>query len=188
MRDRVRVQALKYDGTVYRWWDVTVERRVGTLIVTFNPPGHLVFDATGPWAARVAVRAYYWLDRPYNVLETFRPDGAPEELYINVASPASWHDGVLSFRDFELDVVKRPGLPATIVDQDEFEEACRRYAYPSHFIAHCRAVAEEACRVAEGWVWSRLEHPAVGRWAAEPNPVRSCSEGVRRCGVRSGTG
>ncbi|NLG69553.1 MAG: DUF402 domain-containing protein, partial [Firmicutes bacterium] len=143
---RVQVKALKYDGTVYRWWDAAVECRVGSLIVTFNSPGHLVFDLRGAWPTRVACRAYYWLDRPYNVLETFQVDGTPEQLYINVASPASLHAGILSFRDYQLDVVKRPGLPASIVDEDEFEEARHRYGYPPGFVGHCRAVAQEARR------------------------------------------
>ena len=160
----LRVEVLKYDGTVSRWWETSVEGRVGSLIVTFSPPGQPVFDRRGNWATRVAIRAYYWLDRPYNLLETFRADGTPDELFINVASPASLRDGILTFYDYELDVVKRPGLPAAIVDEDEFEAARQRYGYPPELVAHCRAVAQQACRIAESWTWSQLEDPALARF------------------------
>lgn len=159
----IRVKALKPDGKPYRWWDAALERQDGTLIVMVAAAGREVCEPGGSWKARGACRFHYWSDRWYNVVELFSEDGTPGDLHIHVASPALLEDGVLSYRDLELDVVKRRGEPAVIVDVDEFEQAVRRYGFTPEFAAHCRRTAEEARRVAEAWVWSTMEPAAPHR-------------------------
>lgn len=75
------------------------------------------------------IRAYYWFDRPYNLLEVYRPHGELEEIYVHVASPMVVKNGEILYTDYELDVVKPAGDVATIVDEDEFVEATARYGY-----------------------------------------------------------
>jgi predicted RNA-binding protein associated with RNAse of E/G family len=97
-------------------------------------------------------RVTYWLDRPYNLGEIYRANGELVEIYLHVASvPTLTRDGI-AFTDYELDVVKHPGRPAEIVDQDEFEEAVERYGYSPEFQARCYRIAEEAAELAARWL------------------------------------
>jgi predicted RNA-binding protein associated with RNAse of E/G family len=54
--------------------------------------------------------------------------------------------------DHELDVVKQPGEPAQIVDEDEFIAAATRYGYSQEFQAFCHQVVREALTLVDGWI------------------------------------
>jgi protein associated with RNAse G/E len=70
---------------------------------------------------------------------------------MNIASPPEWADGILKFKDHELDVSKYPPKPAEIVDEDEFAEAVVKYNYSQEFQEKMYAAAREALELAENW-------------------------------------
>lgn len=149
----ITVRAYKYGATLYRWWSTTVESVNDDCIVTCSAPGKQVYDLhKGDWQTRTAIRTYYWLGRPYNLLEVYEPSGKLAEIYIHVASPTLLKAGELSYTDYELDVVKAPGQPPVIEDQAEFAEAAVRYGYSAEFQTHCWQVAQAAVTVADSWV------------------------------------
>jgi protein associated with RNAse G/E len=150
--DRVEVRAYKSDGTCYRWWHATVEAMEVDRIVLVSPAGHRVEDARGAWAAEHAIRATYWLDRWYSLLEVYGPDGGLVEIYGNIASPVEIEDSGLRFTDYELDVSRKPPQEACIVDEEEFLEAASRYGYSKEFQKACYRAARGAVGVANSWV------------------------------------
>jgi protein associated with RNAse G/E len=150
--ERVRVEAYKLDGTCYRWWHVTVEVVEADKVVVFAPAGHRVEEAGGGWRSEHAIRAFYWLDRWYSVLEVYARDGTLEEIYVNIASPVRIEDGRIWFVDYELDVSRKPPHEARIVDEEEFLEAVFRYGCTTEFQQACYRVAKEAIEVANRWV------------------------------------
>jgi protein associated with RNAse G/E len=81
----------------------------------------------------------------------YHPDGQLAQIYIDVASPVIIAPGLLSFIDYELDVICQPGEAAQIVDELEFAEAIVKYGYTPEFQAYCRQAALAACAMAEGW-------------------------------------
>ena len=98
--DKIRACARKSDGTIYRSWHATVESIEAGLIVTVAPAGSLVDNKDGG-QARLAhhYRCYYWPGKFYNLLELFEPDGKLVEIYLNIASPPTFEDNILSFKD-----------------------------------------------------------------------------------------
>jgi predicted RNA-binding protein associated with RNAse of E/G family len=135
------------------------------LIVTWSAPGHRVYGRTKvTWPAAVAtgaegqgwisnwgIRTFYWLDRPYNLLEVYYPNGLLHELYVHVASLPSLHGHTLAWHDYELDVIFKPDVSSPsaggrlmLVDEDEFAQAAVDYGYSPDFQAHCYAIADEA--------------------------------------------
>lgn len=152
VNDRIRVRALKADGYVYRKWTATVESIEPNLIVTVAPAGSLIWTKGKTRPLPHHLRSYYWLDKFYNLLEVFAPDGALVEIYLNVASPPEVRDRLIAFKDHELDVSKVLPAEARIVDEDEFAEAIDVYHYSQEFQAQMYAVAHEALEIAERWV------------------------------------
>jgi GrpB-like predicted nucleotidyltransferase (UPF0157 family)/protein associated with RNAse G/E len=151
--DRVTVRVFKSDQSLHRSWATTVERVDDEQIVTMSPPGKIVQDLSkGDWITRSAIRAYYWPNRPYNLLEVYEPTGELEEIYIHICSPVIVKGHELLYTDYELDVVQQPGEAAQIVDQDEFAEAIERYGYSPAMQAHCQQAAKEALDLAQAWV------------------------------------
>lgn len=151
--DVIHVQACKADETIYRSWYATVEHADSELIVTIAAPNQPVFDLVRKQYFTVhPLRAYYWFGKHYNLIELFEPATSELlEIYINVASPPEWADGVLKFKDHELDISKYPPKPAQIVDEDEFAEAAMKYNYSSAFQDKMYAIAREALLIAENW-------------------------------------
>lgn len=150
--DILPVQACKTDGTVYRSWRATVESVISDLLVTVAPAGSSVINIKGEdHPIQHHYRAYYWSDRFYNLLEVFQTDGSLFHIYINIASPPEFNDGVMSFKDHELDVSKVLSDPAHLVDEDEFAEAVVTYNYSKEFQDKMYAAAREALELAENW-------------------------------------
>jgi protein associated with RNAse G/E len=149
--DRILVHAYKACGDCYRWWPATVESIDSERVVTMSRVGHSVRGSKGGWVSKFDVRGVYWFDRPYNLVEVYLPNGKLKQVYIHIASPARIKEGSLTYVDHELDVVRRPGQPVRIVDENEFEEAAEEYGYSADFRSACRDAVDEALRVAESW-------------------------------------
>lgn len=147
----IRVRAFKSDGQWYRWWMTTVERVTPDCIITLSPPNNVTHTPTGQWHLALAIRSYYWFDRPYNLLEVLDADGTLAEVYINIGSPIVQKGAELQFVDHELDVSKCRGEPARIVDEDEFAAAALQYGYSAGFQAYCHQQAQLAVTLAENW-------------------------------------
>jgi protein associated with RNAse G/E len=152
------VQALRADGRCYRSWSATVERVHEDSIVLFAPAGNEVEDVHGHWLQQHNMRSFYWFERPYNLLEVYGTDGALEEIYVNIASPARLDGPTLTYTDYELDVSMLPGELPCIVDEDEFAGAAVTYGYSSELQHACQVAAQEALQVAASWdkdeVWT----------------------------------
>ncbi len=150
--DAVTVQAFRADGVCYRWWPATVAQVTDAGIVTRVPSGTRIEGlAGGGWIQRHNIHGFYWFDRPYNLLEVYRTDGALEEVYIHIASPARLEHGLVRYTDHELDVVMRPGEEPRVEDEEDFVQAALAYGYTPDFQAACRAAVVDALRLAAGW-------------------------------------
>lgn len=150
--DKIHVRACKADGTVYRSWHTTIESVDAGSIVTISPAGSMVEDRKRvTYQTEHILRSYYWFDKFYNLIEVFDTRGNLIEIYINIAAPPEFEDGVMSFKDHELDVSKYPPNPARLIDEDEFSEAAVKYHYSQEFQKKMYAAAREALEAANHW-------------------------------------
>ena len=149
--DCIEVRALKSDGTVYRQWRATVESAREREIATVNDAGEPVLGSGGGWKMRHWNRSVYWIDRPYNLSESYEASGKLKQIYVHIASPAKVSDNCLQYVDYELDVVKRAGEGVLVRDEDEFEQAARAYGYSSEFCASCQQAVLDAKALIEQW-------------------------------------
>lgn len=161
--DRIIVRALKATGKAYRWWPARVESIHPDRIVTVMHPGTRVSEIESRWSARYIVRTTYWYDRPYNLVESYEPDGRLRQLYIHIASPAWWYQGDLLYTDHELDVVMRPSEAPRVLDVKEFEQAAERYHYSPEFQAQAWEAVDEALDLIGSWAASSLRAPRANR-------------------------
>jgi hypothetical protein len=67
---------------------------------------------------------------------------------------------IIRYVDYELDVSRRPSGRAVIVDEEEFLEAAEVFGYSAEFRRACTEAAQEAVRLAEGWVARGAPPPA----------------------------
>jgi protein associated with RNAse G/E len=150
--DTIHVCACKADRSVYRSWHTTIESVDADSIVTISPAGGTMEDVKrGTVRIEHILRSYYWFDKFYNLIEVFDRQGYLVEIYINIASLPELADGVLYFKDHELDVAKFPRTSAKLIDEDEFAEAVVTYQYSKEFQEIMYTAAEEALDLAEHW-------------------------------------
>jgi protein associated with RNAse G/E len=150
--DKIHVCACKTDGTVYRSWHTMIESVDADSIVTISPAGGMVEDrARIIYQVEHILRSYYWFDKFYNLIEVFDTQGNLVEIYINIASPPEFENGMMSFKDHELDVTRYPSKAAQLIDEDEFAEAAVKYQYTQEFQDRMYAVAEEVLELANTW-------------------------------------
>lgn len=148
---QITVYALHADGRCYRSWQTVVEQVTSDAIVTFSVPGQVVHDVRKEWITQHYMRAIYWRERMYNLIEEYEANGTLAELYLNVASPPLLGDHTLTFTDHELDVSMPAGQAARIVDQEDFDIAIRLYGYSPEFQSRCHAASREALLLAQSW-------------------------------------
>lgn len=149
----ITVRMLKHNGFCYRHHIGRMLAATPAGLVICAPAGTAVWDYRNPWRGRYDVYSYCWFDRWYNVVEIFDRDDVLVEIFAHIASPATFANGVLSYIDYELDVVKlasNPG-PPELVDEDEFAEAAQVHGYSAALQQRCYAAAAEAADLLARW-------------------------------------
>ncbi|HVF27447.1 MAG TPA: DUF402 domain-containing protein [Pyrinomonadaceae bacterium] len=146
----IEVQARKYDRRVHRRWPARVARREGTLVVL-----DAVFEEEirhpllGTIVSGTISTEYYWSDRWYNVFRFLEPSGELRNFYCNINSPAEFDGQVLSFTDFDIDVLVRPDFSFAILDEDEFAANAARLNYPAEVSRRAREALMELIALIE---------------------------------------
>ena len=136
----MRVDSLKYDGSLHRSWPARLVSREGALVVVEG-----VFETEvrhrllGTIAAGTHSTEYYWTDRWYSVFRFREPDGTLRNYYCNVNRPAEFDGRALTFVDLDIDVLVSPDFAYAVLDEEEFEAHAARFGYTDEVL---RRVAE----------------------------------------------
>lgn len=170
----IQIRALKADGQPYRWWPGRVESVESDRIVTVSRAGHAVEGPKGGWESRFDLRAVYWFERPYNLVEVYLADGRLKQIYIHIASPAVLSGRVLTYTDHELDVVWRPGRKPRVLDEGEFCTAATEYGYSPEFQKSCRKAVTAALKLVRRW-------QPVGPPGLRPRPILRADSHTGNC-------
>lgn len=123
------------------------------------PAGHRVESITGGWECRHAIRSYYWLSGPCNLLEAYSADCYLDKVYADIGSWVRIDGLKIRFVGFELDVSRRPPHGARIVDEEDFHKAASRFGYSTEFQRACLRAARDAVDLADRW--EARDPPAV---------------------------
>jgi protein associated with RNAse G/E len=93
---------------------------------------------------------YFWSDHWYNVFRFVRPDGQLHCYYCNIALPAKWAAGELSFVDLDIDIVVGADNSVKVLDEDEFETNRVVFGYPADIILGVQKAIEEVKALVSG--------------------------------------
>ncbi|MCX5661985.1 MAG: DUF402 domain-containing protein [Planctomycetota bacterium] len=138
------LHSTKYDGSLhYRFMTRPLRESPGEL-VTYSPPGQRVESYRGASTGVMHMLSYLWSGRHFNLHICWHEDWRPRNLYVNIATPATWHDGAVRYVDLDLDVILRHGAAALhLDDEDEFEVHRTKWSYPEDLVARCHTAVEE---------------------------------------------
>jgi len=145
---RILLRATKYDGTAHWIQPFRVVSDDGTLLVTQYRARTPIYTSRGEFRSPYDSRVYFWRDRWYNIFRLSRP-GCPLAIwYCNITTPPVFDGCQIGYVDLDLDVaVKANGL-IELLDEDEFAEHQRTYAYPANVIASAEQAARDVSELA----------------------------------------
>jgi protein associated with RNAse G/E len=145
----ILLRQLKHDGSCYRWHPAQVVYEAADGFVLRTPRGTSIRNVKDEWPAFFDSYRYFWYGRWYTLLVLFDASAELVELYVDIAGPVRFTDGVVSYIDYELDVTSIDG--PRLVDEDEFAEAVEKYGYSTELQAQCYAAAAEALALVARW-------------------------------------
>lgn len=130
------IKSFKHDGSLHRTWlenwrvppsqldSVHVREK---MIVTINDETRVRESSGKEWISKVPGVAFFIPETWYNIVALIDDDGI--RYYCNIASPPYEANGVITYIDYDLNVIVRADGRVHVVDQDEYERNRRNYRY-----------------------------------------------------------
>lgn len=134
--DAYVIKSFKHDGHLHRmWmenWPVPVEslcsaHAEGKLLAFVNCQTKIREADGREWVSRIPGVSFFLPNRWYNVVALIEEEGI--RYYCNLASPYYVNNRVLTYIDYDLDVILTAAGDVHILDQDEYERHRKQYHY-----------------------------------------------------------
>ncbi|MCM3748440.1 DUF402 domain-containing protein [Paenibacillus pasadenensis] len=134
---RCFIKSFKHDGHLHRQWQRNWLMPSGMLLPQHTQEKMLVLinnqtpitEADGSvWVSRVPAVSFFIPGKWFNVVAMMEEYGI--RYYCNLASPPYLTDNVLTYIDYDLDVIRTAGGDLAVVDRDEYERHKQEYRYP----------------------------------------------------------
>ena len=138
---RCIIKSFKHDGRLHRMWMNNLRLPTSLLHPEHAAEGMLVLinehtpiqEASGKiWTSRVPAVSFFIPGEWYNVVALLEESGV--RYYCNVASPPYLAQDVLTYIDYDLDVIKLADGSVYEVDRDEYEQHKAAYRYSRQVI------------------------------------------------------
>lgn len=130
------IKSFKHDGHLHRMWlenalvpdTLLHESHKSEAMHIFINCQTKIVEADGKeWVSRIPGVSFFIPKHWFNVVALLEESGV--RYYCNVASPPYVLGNVLTYIDYDLDVIRMPGGDVHIVDQEEYERHKQSYHY-----------------------------------------------------------
>ncbi|KIL42227.1 hypothetical protein SD70_01365 [Gordoniibacillus kamchatkensis] len=130
------IKSFKHDGHLHRMWlqnwlvpdaQLLPEHRREAMMVFINSQTKIQEADGKEWTSRIPGISFFIPGEWYNVVALLEEQGV--RYYCNVASPPYVAGNVLTYIDYDLDVIRLSGGEVHIVDQEEYEQHRASYHY-----------------------------------------------------------
>jgi len=134
---RCYIKSFKHDGHLHRQWQRNWLVPQDLLLPQHAAEGmHVLLNNQTPikeadgsmWVSRVPAVSFFIPGKWFNVVAMIEDFGI--RYYCNLASPPYLTGDVLTYIDYDLDVIRTAGGDLAVVDRDEYERHKAEYRYP----------------------------------------------------------
>jgi protein associated with RNAse G/E len=154
----IRIESYKHDGRLHRAWKKSVVLKKGEPLIIANYNVEVVEADGREWVFPGLTVGSFHRSAWFHTLVVYGEEGN-HRFYTHIASPYRYRDGVLSYIDYDLDLVAEADRMGLWVDQEEFDQNRIRYSYPDEVI---QKVEEAVGRV--GSLIRSREEPFTSEW------------------------
>ncbi|WP_274362954.1 DUF402 domain-containing protein [Paenibacillus thermotolerans] len=138
LESNVTIKSFKHDGHLHRMWyenwpvpdnALHPDHRALDLKVLINH-GTRIRESDGKeWISRVPGVTYFVPGQWFNIVALLETTGV--RYYCNIASPFYNYNDVITYIDYDLDVIKLPDGTINVVDEEEYKTHRIVYQYPA---------------------------------------------------------
>ncbi|UVI30886.1 DUF402 domain-containing protein [Paenibacillus spongiae] len=130
------IKSFKHDGHLHRMWLenwlvpdelLLPEHAAQSMRVLINEQTPIQESDGKQWISRVPAVSFFIPGQWYNIVGLMEDHGT--RYYCNVASPLFFGEDILTYIDYDLDVILPYGGKAHVVDQEEYEHHKALYHY-----------------------------------------------------------
>lgn len=134
--EKMTIKSFKHDGSLHRvWmenWQVPKERlhpehRMHSVWILLNDQTTIVEADGKQWISRVPAVSFFMPKLWFNVVALIEDKGI--RYYCNLASPPYRYGDILTYIDYDLDVVILPDGSVHELDRDEYQRHKAEYRY-----------------------------------------------------------
>lgn len=131
-----QIKSFKHDGHLHRMWlknwrvpDLLLapEHKAESMIVLINSQTPIRERDGKEWTSKIPSVTYFIPGHWFNVVSLLEDQKV--RYYCNIASPPYVNGGVITYIDYDLDVIRTPDGHIQIVDQEEYELHKQNYHY-----------------------------------------------------------
>lgn len=132
--DVVRIESRKHDGSLHRVWKKSVVLSPGEPLILANHDVEVVESDGQEWVSPGLAICQFHRNEWFHTILLFDEREKPCQYYTNIASPCRIENGVISYIDYDLDMIVDIDFRYRWVDQDEFEANRRKMDYPKDVV------------------------------------------------------
>lgn len=131
------IKSFKYDGHLHRMWHenwrvpqdcLHPEHADESMLVLINSHTRIQEANGEEWISKIPAVSFFIPQEWYNIVALLEDAGI--RYYCNIASPMSVYGQVITYIDYDLDVIRDPRGHTDIVDQEEYAAHKVLYRYP----------------------------------------------------------
>jgi protein associated with RNAse G/E len=154
------IKSLKHDGRLHRMWhenwrvpaSLLHPDHSGEALMVFINAQTRIQEADGKeWISRIPAVSFFIPNCWYNIVALIEESGI--QYYCNLASPPDVLGHVITYIDYDLDVMLYPNGTTELLDEDEYEQHKQKY----HYSPEVEAKVDEGLKL----LLKRIEQGAV---------------------------
>ena len=136
MANQAIIKSFKHNGSVHRVWmqnwpvpqdELKPEHKAEQMQVFVSSHTPIIEADGKEWVSRVPGVSFFIPKEWYNIVALIEPAGI--RYYCNIASPPYLNGNILTYIDYDLDVIVMPNRTRQVVDIDEYEIHQNVYHY-----------------------------------------------------------
>jgi len=147
-KNLIKIKSLKHDGSLHRMWhENIILSQTEDLVIGYNNATKVTEADGKEWKSTEPAIFYFHKKKHYNVIALLKDEGV--SFYVNMSSPYRLENQILSYIDYDLDLLLGPEGDMKLLDEDEYDLHKKKYKYPKELQRELEKSVEQVYQLIE---------------------------------------